>query len=54
MRWTAATSGVTALMPPTVMMAVIPTVMMAVAVVPTIMMAVTAMPDLHEVGWCNR
>ena len=52
MRWTAATSGVTALMPSTVMMAVIPTVMMAV--VPAIMMAVTAMPDLHEVGWCNR
>jgi len=54
MRWTEATSGVTALVPPTVMTAVIPTVMMTVAVVPAIMMAVTAMPDLHEVGWCSR
>ena len=54
MRWTAATSGVTALMPPTVMMAVIPTIMMAVAVMPAIVMAVTAMPDLHEIDWRSQ
>jgi len=41
-------------MPPTVMMAVIPTIMMAVAVMPAIVMAVTAMPDLHEIDWRSQ